>query len=253
MLGVEAENTYKKAELRTFLQFHRQGEEPLRDDEIAILNGVLSLNETKVSAIMTPMADVFTLAQDDVLDHAMVDKLLLSGYSRVPVHEPGAPRSFVGLLLLKRLLTYDPKQNSKVSAFALSLLPEAEEGINCFQALDYFQTGRSHLLLISRTPGVPGGAVGVVTLEDVIEEIIAEEIVDETDQFESNSSKRRAKRVSTATIMKGCVAPASLLSFFLIPGRIVERNINKQTAGPQPATESTKLVGNGAPSYNSTS
>jgi hypothetical protein len=37
------------------LQFHREGTEPLRDDEITILNGVLSLNEKKASQIMTPI------------------------------------------------------------------------------------------------------------------------------------------------------------------------------------------------------
>lgn len=38
---------------------------------------------------------------------------------------------------------------------------------------------------------------------DVIEEIIEEEIVDETDRYESNQTKRRAKRISTASVMKG--------------------------------------------------
>lgn len=38
---------------------------------------------------------------------------------------------------------------------------------------------------------------------DIIEEIIEEEIVDETDRFESNQTKRRAKRMSTAAVMKG--------------------------------------------------
>lgn len=46
---------YKKAELKSFLQFHRNSEEPLRDDEITILNGVLSLNEKRVDQIMTPI------------------------------------------------------------------------------------------------------------------------------------------------------------------------------------------------------
>lgn len=48
-------HTYKKAELKSFLQFHRTGEEPLRDDEISILSGVLELNTKKVESIMTPM------------------------------------------------------------------------------------------------------------------------------------------------------------------------------------------------------
>ena len=48
-------HTYKKAELKSFLQFHRQGQEPLRDDEISILNGVLELNNKRAESIMTPM------------------------------------------------------------------------------------------------------------------------------------------------------------------------------------------------------
>ena len=55
VLGGAGRHTYKKAELRSFLQFHRTGEEPLRDDEIAILNGVLELNTKRVETIMTPI------------------------------------------------------------------------------------------------------------------------------------------------------------------------------------------------------
>jgi metal transporter CNNM len=55
VLGKGDVHTYKKAELKSFLQFHRTGQEPLRDDEISILNGVLELNSKKVETIMTPM------------------------------------------------------------------------------------------------------------------------------------------------------------------------------------------------------
>src|ERR1700730_3251362 len=48
VLGKNDVHTYKKAELKSFLQFHRTGEEPLRDDEISILNGVLELNTKNV-------------------------------------------------------------------------------------------------------------------------------------------------------------------------------------------------------------
>ncbi|KAF9527885.1 hypothetical protein CPB83DRAFT_883890 [Crepidotus variabilis] len=194
VLGAHEQHTYKKAELRSFLQFHRTGDDPLRDDELTILNSVLELNTKKVDAIMTPLADAVVLASDTVLDYAAIHAIMQSGYSRFPVHEKDNPNSFIGILLVKTLLAYDPKMTLPVSAFPLSLLPEAPPSINCFQALDYFQTGRAHLLLISLTPGRPGGAIGIITLEDIIEEIISEEIVDETDRFQDNHSKKRVRR-----------------------------------------------------------
>ena len=55
VLGSGRHQTYKKAELKSFLQFHRTGEEPLRDEELSILNGVLELNTKEVERIMTPL------------------------------------------------------------------------------------------------------------------------------------------------------------------------------------------------------
>ena len=55
VLGTHDHHTYKKAELKSFLQFHRTGDEPLRDEEIAILNAVLELNTKKAESIMTPL------------------------------------------------------------------------------------------------------------------------------------------------------------------------------------------------------
>ncbi|KAG1836831.1 hypothetical protein DFJ58DRAFT_669345 [Suillus subalutaceus] len=202
-LGVHDAHTYKKAELKSFLQFHRTGQEPLRDDEIGILNGVLELSSKNVEMIMTPIRDVVMLSSDTILDHSTIDAILASGYSRFPVHKPGNPLAFEGLLLIKKLLMYDPARELPVSHFPLSILPQALPSINCFQALDYFRTGRAHLLLISRTPGSPGGGIGVITLEGKTNhEMISEEIVDETDQYEDNQSKRHAKRMINATVMR---------------------------------------------------
>lgn len=55
VLGADKHQTYKKAELKSFLQFHRTGEEPLSNEELAILNGVLELNTKDVERIMTPL------------------------------------------------------------------------------------------------------------------------------------------------------------------------------------------------------
>lgn len=232
ILGANETHTYKKAELKSFLQFHRQGEEPLHDDEISILSGVLELGNKRADTIMTPLKDVVTISADDVLDHQKLEFLLMSGFSRFPVHEPGRLLAFVGLLLVKKLLTCDLTKPLKVSDVSLSILPEAGPSINCFQALDYFQTGRAHLLLLSKTPGVAGGAIGVITLEDIIEEIISEEIVDETDRYEDNRHKQRAKRMTTAAVMRGIVEISTR-------GR---RGESVSTVGSPTPFESTPLV-----------
>jgi len=160
---------------------------------------------------MTPFRDVVSISADTILDRERVDALVRSGYSRFPVHATGKPNTFIGLLLVKKLLRYDPQTRKRVSQLPLSVLPEASPSISCFQALDYFQTGRSHLLLITTTPGTPSTEPprGVITLEDIIEEIIGEEIVDETDRFESNTNKSAAKRQTNAAVMKGIFENAS--------------------------------------------
>ncbi|KAF7329991.1 hypothetical protein MKEN_00265400 [Mycena kentingensis (nom. inval.)] len=202
-LGADEGCTYQKPQLKSFLKLHHRT--ALCDDEISILNGALELGTKNVSHIMTPMRDVVTLAADAVLDDKLLEFILNSGYSRFPVHEKGKPDSFIGLLLVKKLLRVDTSQARTVSSLPLSILPEAHPGISCFQALDYFQTGRAHLLLISRTPGRPGGALGVVTLEDIIEEVLCEEIVDETDWYGDNVTKQRPRRTTTPAVMQGIV------------------------------------------------
>lgn len=133
---------------------------------------------------------------------------MMSGYSRFPVHEPGKPLAFIGTLLIKKvcvvsrrsaLTIWTPplsssnmirahvfryqrslylfclKQGCLSTVFKLWIICEFPCTINIHQSpnwtLVYSQTGRSHLLLISKTPGVAGGAVGIITLEDIIEVI----------------------------------------------------------------------------------
>ncbi|KAL0249860.1 hypothetical protein I308_103163 [Cryptococcus tetragattii IND107] len=228
VLGKDEGHTYKKAELKSFLQFHREGEEPLRDDEIVILNSVLSLNDKHAKEIMTPIEDCLILPFNKILNHSTIDEILMSGFSRIPIHEPGQKDNFLGMLLVKKLISYNPDDEWPVSKFPLLPLPEAKPDINCFQALDYFQTGRAHLLLISDTPGQKGGALGIVSLEDLIEEIIGEEIVDETDRYQDNHSKKAVKRSGTAAVMRGIIERRRVLNAF---SRAPSRSNSQTPAG----------------------
>lgn len=239
-LGKGEFHTYKKAELKSLLSFHGEGAGPLVDHELTILNGVLELSTKTAEAIMTPLKDVTTISSDTILDHDTVASIMRSGYSRIPVHLPNRPLAFVGILLVKKLSVYDPSEALPVSNFPLSILPEADPSISCFQVLDYFQTGRAHLLLLSHTPGSEGGAVGVVTLEDVIEEIISKEIIDETDQYQDNQSKQVARRTKNAAVMRGIVEYRMRRNSFQLSVSPARKDINEP--GNEPPTDRTPLL-----------
>jgi metal transporter CNNM len=76
---------------------------------------------------------------------------------------------------------------------------------------------------------------------DIIEEIISEEIVDETDQFEDNRSKRRARRMTTAAVMRGCVFLHSYMQMLSGGCSIVERERRHDAANPTSGERSPLL------------
>jgi len=136
-----------------------------------------------VGSIMTPIADVFTMPCDQVLDEATMNQISAYGYSRIPIHAKSQPTNFIGMLLVKTLITYDPEDCRRVEEFPLATLPETRPDTSALDILNFFQEGKSHMVLVSEDPGENYGALGVLTLEDVVEELIGEEIIDESDVY----------------------------------------------------------------------
>lgn len=177
LLGEDHGTTYKKAGLKTLVTLHKtlgSAGEQLNSDEVTIISAVLDLKAKSVGSIMTPMDDTFTMSADTVLDVDTMNIILSAGYSRIPIYEPDKPSNFVGMLLVKILITYDPEDAKKVSDFALATLPETRAETSCLDIINFFQEGKSHMVLVSEFPGEDHGALGVVTLEDVTEELIGE-------------------------------------------------------------------------------
>jgi metal transporter CNNM len=187
LLGEDHGTMYNKPGLKTLVQLHKTlGTSPgdrLMEDEVTIISSVLDLKDKPVGDIMTPMQDVFIMSADTVLDEKMMDTILSQGYSRIPIYAPDNARNFIGMLLVKILITYDPEDCKRVRDFALATLPETGPYTSCLDIINFFQEGKSHMVLCSDYPGQDKGALGVVTLEDVIEELIGEEIIDESDVF----------------------------------------------------------------------
>ncbi|XXG95406.1 hypothetical protein Hte_001668 [Hypoxylon texense] len=186
LLGEDHGTVYKKSGLKTLVTLHKslgEVDERLNQDEVTIISAVLDLKRKAVEDVMTPMEDVFTMSEDAILDEDTIDQILDAGYSRIPIHQAGNPTNFVGMLLVKILITYDPEDAKRVKDFSLAALPETRPETSCLDIINFFQEGKSHMVLISESPGDDHGALGVVTLEDVIEELIGEEIIDESDVY----------------------------------------------------------------------
>ncbi|KAJ4299320.1 cell agglutination protein Mam3 [Kalmusia sp. IMI 367209] len=208
LLGEDHGTTYKKAGLKTLVTLHKtlgtSPDERLNEDEVTIISAVLDLKAKPVGNIMTPMEDVFTMSSDTVLDEKMMENILSAGYSRIPIHSPDNEENFVGMLLVKMLITYDPEDALRVRDFALATLPETRPETSCLDIINFFQEGKSHMVLVSDFPGDSYGAVGVVTLEDVIEELIGEEIIDESDVFvDVHKAIRRIHPAPRTRVPKG--------------------------------------------------
>ncbi|KAG0308551.1 hypothetical protein BGZ98_007637 [Dissophora globulifera] len=183
-LGVHHGTTYRRTELKTLVSLHQMdGIGELTDDEVTIIASVLDLKEKPVSSVMTPLEDVFTLSEDAILDEQLMEEIMSAGYSRIPIYRHDDPSNFIGMLLVKRLITYDPEDHIPVRQFTINSLPEAAPNTSCLDILNFFQEGRSHMAIVTSEPGGFGLPVGVITLEDVIEELLGEEIVDESDVY----------------------------------------------------------------------
>ena len=207
LLGEDHGTTYKKAGLKTLVTLHKSlgaAGEQLNQDEVTIISAVLDLKAKPVGSIMTPMDDVFTMSADTVLDEKTMEIILGAGYSRIPIHAPDNEMNFVGMLLVKILITYDPEDCKRVRDFALATLPETRAETSCLDIVNFFQEGKSHMVLVSEFPGDNNGALGVVTLEDVIEELIGEEIIDESDVFiDVHKAIRRMTPAPKSRVPKG--------------------------------------------------
>ena len=161
-------------ELLRLVQDSRRFLEP---DTVAMLEGVLDLPATKIREVMTPRTAIISLQEDDqLLDilHVLID----SAHSRFPVFSADQSDNVVGILLAKDLLPFLTERNVKVDIRALMRQPLfVPESARSDQVLRMLKNTQTHIAIVIDEYG---STSGLVTLEDILEEIVGE-IEDEHD------------------------------------------------------------------------
>jgi CBS domain containing-hemolysin-like protein len=169
---------FRLAPLRQKIElFGRQNGEETDEDQL--VSSVLEFGETRVREVMVPRIDVVGLDADVETEEA-VRKVVEAGHSRYPVFE-GAPDRIVGTLHAKDLLR---KISEGEDCSLRELMREAffvPESKRIDEMLAEFKTRRQHLAVVVDEYG---GTAGIVTLEDVLEEIVGD-IQDEFDTEEA--------------------------------------------------------------------
>ncbi|KAL2346329.1 hypothetical protein Fmac_000329 [Flemingia macrophylla] len=152
MLGKGHAALLKRAELKTFVNFH--GNEAgkggdLTHDETTIITGALELTEKTAKDAMTPISKAFSLDLDATLNLETLNSLMTIGHSRVPVYA-GEKTNIIGLVLVKNLFMVDSKAAVPLRKMIIRKIPRVSENMPLYDILNEFQKGHSHIAVVYR-------------------------------------------------------------------------------------------------------
>ena len=189
ILGNEIGTVYNKKQLQEMLKVTAEFND-LEGDEMNIISGVLNYKSKTVEEVMTKLEDCYLLDLTSILDFRTTASIMQSGHSRIPVYD-GERHNIVGLLLVKDLAFIDTDDCTPlrtVIKFYNHQVQRVYDDVHLDAMLEEFKKGHSHLAVVQRVNSEGSGdpfyeAIGIVTLEDILEEIIQSEIVDETDIY----------------------------------------------------------------------
>lgn len=143
----------------------------------SLLKGIVHFGNTTVKQIMKPRVDVFAINQDETFDEVL--RLIQeSGYSRIPVYKESID-NVIGVLYIKDLLEFLGKPKTFKWQDLLRKPSFTSESKKIDDLLREIQISKQHLYVVVDEYG---GTLGILTLEDILEEVVGE-INDEFDDY----------------------------------------------------------------------
>jgi len=151
-------------------------EKALEKDEMELVHGALKFDDTVIRSVMTPRTKMFTLNAKTILFEAL-PQINQNGYSRIPIYG-SSQDDIVGFVHVRDVLKELEKENKMKSLEQISRKPVFVSQEKMVSALLKEMKGRkTHMAIVVDEHG---GVEGLVTLEDLLEEIVGE-IEDESD------------------------------------------------------------------------
>jgi putative hemolysin len=168
-------------ELKTIIEVTEEGGE-INGEEREFIHNIFKLDDTSASEIMTPTTDMFAVNVNQPL---ALTNILKSGFTRIPVYEKHIG-NIIGILNLKDIFQYytDSPETMNIRKIMNKpyFIPESKK-LNGL--LKQFKRRKNHMAIVVSEHGE---VVGLITLEDVLEELVGD-IIDETDKYEPHIVK----------------------------------------------------------------
>lgn len=180
-----------RSELSRMVNTVETADTDLSADELRIVRHSLTFGEKKVNDIMTPRSVVVSVKETDVLSPLLLDELHKSGHSRFPVFNIDNNEA-VGLLFVKDL--FDVRDHTRIKEVMRSPAHFVNQERELDHVLQAFIRTKQHMFLVVNEFAE---ITGLITIEDVVEQVLGKPIIDEFDKYDSmrDVAEARAKVV----------------------------------------------------------
>ena len=180
VLGREMPQVYSKKELIKIIEEHEDAQESGIDaDEERIVTGALTYSEKIVEDDMTPRKGVYALDSATSITEEIIEEIKIKGFTRIPVYT-GSVDQTLGVLYVKDLLNI-PLGTAIQDVFKKERMLQVSREMKLDTLLAQFIQTQIHLAVVK---DIRNRLEGVISLEDIIEVILNQDINDETDVSE---------------------------------------------------------------------
>jgi len=193
LLPQKSEDTISAEEIQTIAALSRESGD-IEENEEKVINNIIDLKNKYVRQVMTPRTVTFSLDEHDSVGSAMVMLTKLNSHSRIPVYDQ-EPDDITGVVMRRDILHAAAvgKEKFKLKQFRrpAHFVPETAP-LNRI-LVDFFDR-RQHLFIVVDEYGT---MTGIISMEDVLEEIVGREIVDESDDAKDMRELARSKNIES--------------------------------------------------------
>ncbi len=198
LLPRRMEESITAEEVQTIAALSRESGD-LQENEEKVINNIIDLKNKIVRQVMTPRTVTFSLNEHMTVGNAVAKLNELSSHSRIPIYNR-EPNNVTGIIMRKDILQAAAESKTKLTLARFKhpahFVPETAR-LNRI-LVDFFDR-RQHLFIVVDEYGT---MTGIISMEDVLEEIVGMEIIDESDKAKDMRELARARNIETRLNMK---------------------------------------------------